>query len=190
MGVALRSLVYLGVVNHWDGRDALEVTRRIDAARRNWAILWKFWVSEKNWSTKLFVFQAAVSNTTVSGLTTCVLPHVLTQRIDGFLAKKARILLKGKAHRVRDDGTHDTMTNLHVMHECKITPTRIEVMVRRLRELQSFARNPNDHDMELTALFGDYRLGGCDDDGRLNPWGAQLYNDLCVCLIGFRRLLK
>ena len=84
---------------------------------------------------------------------------------------------EGGAHSERNDGAHDTMTNMQVMSECNIVTVQIEFTVRRVRQLQCYARGPRSHDVEITAVLGRYTFweaDGDDDDRQLNHGAAIL----------------
>ena len=66
----------------------------------------------------------------------------------------------------------------------QLVPTHIEIAIRRLKEYQSWSREPEHHRQEIAAVFGrlSWEERGVDAYGRLtrhaNPWASQLNKDL------------
>eukprot|EP00971_Amphidinium_carterae_P352980 6492786-Amphidinium_carterae.1 len=187
-GEVCLSLLHLGHRHHTEGLFHHELHGRIQAARVGWCSMGRFWSNKRvPLAFKRLVFLSVVHNTLLSGGEVWCLSDNMYQRLDTFLVKHARVLLRGMACRRRlgmdGEWKHSAMTNSEVFLALGIHGTRELLCHRRIRWMHSMFRWPSDHrcmHAALTSAFGD---GGAqlNEDGmpteHSNPWLKQFMAD-------------
>ena len=86
----------------------MEVSNRIQAADKSWAIMGEFWSHGRMAKRPLvLIFTALVYNTLSSGLEACCLTKTQLQRIDSKVLSYGRRLMRGEAcvKLVSEDGS-------------------------------------------------------------------------------------
>lgn len=119
-----------------------------------WHVLGRYWTCSAPSRSKFFLFRCVVYNAVLSGLESRVLLNSEVSQVDTFIVQKLRALLRGAAHTTGMHGEHHTMTNLQVFKRCKICPTKVELVARRITWYQSMSKRPQDNEALITAAFG------------------------------------
>ena len=173
----LDELKYLGVYLAADGTNTAEVNARLAAAWKRWMCFTNVWFSNNLClrMTRLF-FQALVYNVLISALEAYVLSDAELDKLTCFVCKRARALLRGKAHKHdKDTGVHESWTNGQVLKACRLLPVHLELRLRRLKWLQCMVKHPQDAGAMLAAWFMQLDW---DKDDKPNPWTLQLQADI------------
>ena len=170
---------YLGPYLHWDCSFAPECQRRIDAARRAWYDFRGFWFKRIDMRFKLLVFRCVVVQTLLSGLVAWYVNDHFINKMDSFLVGLLRKLLQGQAcskQQLEDGNTrYRSLTNQQVHVRARVAPVGIELVVARLRWLQTMLAKPREHHQMFAAMFGQFPFEKTLSD---HPWLVQLRSDL------------
>ena len=189
-GNTRRAARYLGTLLHFKGNFNMEVSNRIQAADKSWAIMGKFWSHGRMARRPLvLMFTALVYNTLLSGLEACCLTKTHLQRIDSKVLSYGRKLMRGEAcvKLVSEDGSTEfhALPSRKVWQYLELVPTSVELAVRRLQFWQAVARNIAAHTPVLAVVFGSFKWEAAspiDEAGKLTPaagsWAQQLYADV------------
>ena len=153
---------YLGPHLQWRGLVSPEVTRRVSAARSAWWAYRRFWFARCDFDFKILVFRAVVASTLCSGLVALVLSDAHYHRLDVALFAYLRKLLAGKACAKEGEASqgvrYKALSNARVTQLSMVCSSRVELCVQRLGMLQSCFRQPQQHQLYLTALLGSYEF--------------------------------
>ena len=188
-GRCQRVCKYLGSLLHHSGATSPEVSNRIAVAKRNWAIMRKFWFTRGvAASQRRLVFLAMVVSPLYSGIETLQTHDGDNVRLGRVLAALARKFCQGRAClKPHEDahGHHRSLSNSAVFELLQIFPPAWERRARRLLWWQSIARHPGDNVSLLATVFGQYGWENGPPigvDGRVtalaNPWLRELVEDL------------
>ncbi|CAK0812178.1 unnamed protein product, partial [Prorocentrum cordatum] len=131
---------YLGPLLHFQGGLAAEARARVAAATRGFADMGPFWKSEVSVDVVRQVFRSKVLGAILSG-TAAVVP---TQ---SFLTVSRGVLAE-------EGYQHRAMPAQVVRQLLQMADIETELRVVRLGFMKCMVRHPEDHEMELTALFG------------------------------------
>ena len=177
---------YLGGIQHFKHCADHELDEREHAARSSWLAMGRFWSrSGLPRSAICIVFAGMVVAPLLSGLEALVLTMSQFRRLDAFIQKYGRKLMRGAAceKQVLPDGSikYLAASAQQVWHYLRLVPCRIELRIRRLRWLQSMVSRPALHSNVLAAMFGRFPWDNpqrprCSTD--TNPWASQLLEDV------------
>ncbi|CAK0790757.1 unnamed protein product, partial [Prorocentrum cordatum] len=157
-----------------------EIPRRCEAARTAFYSMGAFWILSTPWRWKRVVFQGAVMGAILSGMGCFMLSEAQRRRLDRCLASLVRIAMAGGATQRLDGGGVESTATGQVPACRKLADTKTELLVRRLRLYQSWARRHWHRARLLSALFVDLpginAVAPCTDHGLLrsaSPWTAR-----------------
>ena len=150
---------YLGPYLNYKHTFSNEKKLRIAAANTAWMAFGSLWYVKVDFQFVILIFQAVIVMTLFSGITAFYLSPRDYADFDSFIANKVRVLLRGQAclkHSTGDEATtYKARTNKSVLRSAGMPPSHIQLAVLRLKMLQRIAKNPQHHDLFLTAMFGD-----------------------------------
>ena len=177
---------YLGPRLHWQGRNHIEVTNRINNAWSSFHMYKSLWSSRANFKFKVCVFQATVISVLLSGLVVFVLSKTEFKRLSACYYNLLRRFDAGHAcEKILDAQgkvvAHKSLSNTQVckkLHMCSLTT---ELRMRRLTFLQNMLRHPKVHNMYLSSLFGQYKFEQSMPEPSANPWIKQFGHDIAAC---------
>jgi len=175
---------HLGGRYVWNGSNAEEIGRRLQAIVIAWIRMGEFWHSRAPWAYKRLVFISSVQSVAVTGLTSYNILSSEAARIDVQLVKLLRSMMRGKAS--DKTGVHIVaLSNAQVFTHWRICPTEVELTALRIGWLQSMVRWPEAHEHIIACLWGQLR---CEDrptldaHGQLstsaNPFAVRLATDM------------
>ena len=159
-GGVVTSIKYLGSWLHHEGRQAQEITFRINAAKEAWSRLGGFWYkSGTSKRARIMVFKSLILSTLFCGLETMVMSPAEYQRLDVCILGFVRKLMRGTAtsKTVTDPGT--PFRTLPVQEQRRwvgLSPSAIELRIARLGLLQRVSNNPYGCRAFIAALFGRF----------------------------------
>lgn len=129
------------------------------------------------------MMMALVQGSLLSGLEGFFLSDQDMQRLDTLMAGLLRLAMRGRASG-RSESGYKAMSNAAVLAHWRIAPAAEELAQRRLRQLQSIARDPANATQLLAAWFGQARFEGqatCSEEAGLsesaNPWAKRVFSD-------------
>ena len=130
------------------------------------------------------VLYSIVVNTIISGLEAFVIREAEIERLESFVASRARSLITSGCV-VRDEAGKvvDRWGNEQVLAWIGVAPIAVEIRIKRLRMLASIIREPRDARLPLEAVFGHYVNDiGCVTGARCvptaDPWLKQFAEDV------------
>ena len=168
-----------------NGAHAAELKARLKAIDMAWHTYGRFFVDSPRRMAKL-VFRAAVAGAGYWAVAVRPYKQHELERIDGRIAKYARVLLKGGAAPVGEDGRHRALSNKAVLAKVGLVRASVEVTIRRLRMLRSFVMRPDYYAQVIACVFGNLEHQAAprthDLDGNLldsaNPYAKFFFEAL------------
>ena len=123
-----------------------------------------------------------------SGLTLRLLAEADYNRIDKFRLSLLRKMMRGKACKKTEDTEGTVFRSVKAFEVWKywnLLPSKIDLLVRRLKRYQAWASWPEHHSQILGAFFGKMKIENDHTtlaEGKLsehaNPWAIRLQQDL------------
>ena len=119
----------------------------------------------------------------LSGLTSYTWTRADARAIDKGLVKYLRVLMTGPATTKVEGERMRTMSNVRVFRHWRMSPTCLELCVRRLRWLQDMTKYQEESAQVVACIWGRLRcegFGTLDDNGHLTEQAnsyAWLLND-------------
>ena len=130
-------------------------------------------------------FVAMVQSAMLTGLEPRLFRDLDYEIMDRHLVRWLRALLHGKAKSVDAQGRIRSLTNEQVWKKWKLVPCRVEMLTRRLRWYQSWARRRDNSTRQIfLAVFGvyDFEAEPTVALGHLtrtaNPWAMRFTEDM------------
>ena len=168
-----------------------ERLNRVRAASKNWHTYYAFWTSDTPFKFKKIVFRSLITTALITGAETFVLSPFDYCVFDKILARRLRVLMKGKAcsKSLRSDGSvrFSAMTNLAVLKFCRVLPTYIEVPISNLKMVQRWCGDLEHNQWILTIFFSPclpFEDDAYDFNNRpcsvLHPWAKQLLEHILL----------
>ncbi|CAK0841938.1 unnamed protein product, partial [Prorocentrum cordatum] len=149
---------YLGPMLHYQGGPATEIRARAAAATRGFADMGRFWKSETSVEVARQVFRSKVLGALLSGTAAVVPAQSFLASLGGGAALRlgrsalgARVL---KGFLEEESYQHRAMPSQVVRQLLQMADIETELRAVRLGLMKCMVRHPGDHEMELTALFG------------------------------------
>ncbi|CAK0820009.1 unnamed protein product [Prorocentrum cordatum] len=185
---------YLGPMLHYRGAQALELKARVAAAARGFWEMGRFWKSEASVETVRQVFRSKVLGTLLSWAAAVVPTSSWLSTLRRAAIRLGRSALGARATRsyLAEEGyQHRAMPTQIIRQMLQMADVEQEIRAMRLGFYIRMLRQPLDHEIEPTALFGqlpfaleEIRLA----DGRLGPGASPmarcLVEDVRVLLVG------
>ena len=140
------------------------------AANRGWLSFKYLWPSGAPFKVKRLVFISVVQGALLSGLTPYLLTEAQEAQLDVALLGKIRCIAAG-AMCDRSGAHPKSWDSRNVFKWMNIVPSRIELLVQRLRWYQAIVRWPESHQQVIAVLFGQFGFEEFPTvvDGRLTP---------------------
>ena len=126
-----------------------------------------------------------IQNTALSGLEAFIVSERQCSKLDGAIAKVARICMRGAATKKDANGeVVSNISNLEVLRFWKIGSSSTELSIRRIKWLQQMALHLSEHRLVFNSIFGDTKgeirlgLSPCTTGLRINvqdgasPWAV------------------
>ena len=179
---------YLGPLHHATLNESFEIENRIRLADRSWHSMGKVWFRQGLVrASLLLLFSGMVYNTLLSGLEALVLNCGQVQKLDRYVLKRGRRLLRGAAcKKLEVDGAwkYEALPTKEVWRKLRLVPTELELCIRRIGYWQNVARHPHLHKSILASVFGHFEFEPyvqVDITGtpscHANPWLQQFKRD-------------
>ena len=179
---------YLGPLHHATLNESFEIENRIRLADRSWHSMGKVWFRQGLVrASLLLLFSGMVYNTLLSGLEALVLNCGQVQKLDRYVLKRGRRLLRGAAcKKLEVDGAwkYEALPTKEVWRKLRLVPTELELCIRRIGSWQNVARHPHLHKSILASVFGHFEFEPyvqVDITGtpscHANPWLQQFKRD-------------
>ena len=108
---------HLGGQFIWNGACTQELNLRLRACTVGFKELGSFWHSTASFNIKRLLFIGKVFEPAIAGLTSYALSPAQYGKLDTKICKYLRVLMKGRAHCVRIDGSHVQMSNLDLLRK-------------------------------------------------------------------------
>ena len=166
-----------------------ELRHRFQAARISWYMMKNIWYSNTPWSVRKLCFQSIIDGNLYSGLVLRLVSDSNLKKIDKFRLALLRRMMRGKAC-IKDEGgdggeiKYRSISSKEVWSHWKLVPSQYDLLIRRIRRYQAWARRPQHHTQILSAFFGKMKiephpttLGDQLCEGA-NPWAHRFLEDL------------
>ncbi|CAK0822016.1 unnamed protein product [Prorocentrum cordatum] len=191
-GVTSSEGLYLGGMEQLTAGCGAEMKRRVEATRAAWGRLGRFWDITRSIRLKRLAFKGTILAAAYSGLESYLPSKLDLRKLDSVVLGFARVVLRDRRPEFEQGAPpgscpkYRSLSEAQVLRQLRITDSRAELLVRRLRQWQRFARYPEDSAQPLTVLFGSLDGLGEEptfrEDGRVastaNPWALQLERDV------------
>ena len=151
-GKVLRNARYLGPYLAYDGKLHDERGRRVQAAKKAFYTLGKFWAKCSVLRWRQAIFRSMVCGAAYSGLSSFVVESADTVALDKTLAQLGRKVLQGKACEKGDK--HKAATTQEVFRLLRSVPSSTNLAMERLCWWQQIARHQEAHYGLLYTFFG------------------------------------
>eukprot|EP00959_Pyramimonas_sp_CCMP1952_P469155 9494450-Pyramimonas_sp.AAC.1 len=149
----------------------------------------QFWTSSTPLKWRKNLYKGYVLNAVLSGMEVLAHSHGPlresdTSSIESFVARHARVVLRGVAW-TDSSGQTRSSSNLEVLAKFRIPPIFLELRVRRLKWLQDLFEYPDTSAQILSVVFGELHVGSYSQqvfqdvpESKLNPWARQWLEDI------------
>ncbi|CAK0875338.1 unnamed protein product, partial [Prorocentrum cordatum] len=175
---------HLGGRYVWNDNASVEVGYRIDALKKGWAVMGRFWFAKSPHKLRRQLFLGKVVGAALSGMCRYVLSESELHRLDVQICKKLRVMEGGS--QVAHDTHVKVLTNKQLMKRWGVVPSKAALAMQRIRWLQDMVRHPLAHQQVIAALWGhlEDEPSPIDIEGKLtvstSPFARQFTRDLML----------
>ena len=159
IGNRLTTVKHLGTWIDSFGSNRCDIDLRVQSMNAAWTSLGSFWHSRITFTVRRLFFVSNVISRGLSGMEgMAIRPHE-TRRLDRAMIGKLRSMMVGKAaHRDGDPVRFNKLSNWEVLRFWQISPTALELMVRRITLFQQIVADPAWHRHCRCIFFGTCRV--------------------------------
>lgn len=145
---------YLGPQVHSRLHNTPELDKRVLLTRQAFFSMGKLWFCPRLAMVRT-VFICKVQNAALSSMETLILTPGEEAKLDRVVAGLGRLAMKGSACCKLEDGKHRAAPNAGVFAHWRVASTAVELKLRRLGMMQEWARDPENHQQVIAAVFGN-----------------------------------